>query len=89
MEKKFVKVMKTISVMGTAYVEVEIPVEEYIKECEWGSGSADDYVSTDIKDLDIDFSGGVEVIDDDLIFPDGYDDLMYDLEPQGNLFQEK
>ena len=76
MEKKMVKYTATISVIGTAYIEVEIPAEEYIKDVEYGEKILEDYLSLDIDDLDIDFSDGVEIVDDNLEFPKDYDEII-------------
>ncbi len=76
MEKKIVKYTATISVIGTAYIEVEIPAEEYIKDVEYGEKILEDYLSLDIDDLEIDFSDGVEIVDDKLEFPKDYDEII-------------
>ena len=76
MEKKMVKYTATISVIGTAYIEVEIPAEEYIKDVEYGEKILEDYLSLDIDDLEIDFSDGVEIVDDNLEFPKDYDEII-------------
>lgn len=76
MEKKMIKYTATISVIGTAYIEVEIPAEEYIKDVEYGEKILEDYLSLDIDDLDIDFSDGVEIVDDNLEFPKDYDEII-------------
>tara|TARA_R110002096_G_scaffold13194_2_gene46936 strand:+ start:1311 stop:1553 length:243 start_codon:yes stop_codon:yes gene_type:complete len=76
MEKKMIKYTATISVIGTAYIEVEIPAEEYIKDVEYGEKILEDYLSLDIDDLDIDFSDGVEIADDNLEFPKDYDEII-------------
>ena len=76
MEKKMIKYTATISVIGTAYIEVEIPAEEYIKDVEYGEKILEDYLSLDIDDLDIDFSDGVEIEDDKLEFPKDYDEII-------------
>ena len=76
MEKKMIKYTATISVIGTAYIEVEIPAEEYIKDVEYGEKILEDYLSLDIEDLDIDFDGGVEIADDNLEFPKDYDEII-------------
>ena len=76
MEKKMIKYTATISVIGTAYIEVEIPAEEYIKDVEYGEKILEDYLSLDIDDLDIDFSDGVEIADDKLEFPKDYDEII-------------
>jgi len=76
MEKKMIKYTATISVIGTAYIEVEIPAEEYIKDVEYGEKILEDYLSLDIDDLEIDFSDGVEIVDDNLEFPKDYDEII-------------